>query len=76
MQQRLFARALALVLLAAFASLAPARPAAAQSAPTEITFGILTPTSAEWPLFIAEAQGFYKDEGIAVTIVRARRRRT
>jgi NitT/TauT family transport system substrate-binding protein len=69
MQLRLSVRALALILLAAMVSFAAPRPAGAQTAPTEITFGILTPTSAEWPLYIAETQGFYKEEGITVTIV-------
>jgi NitT/TauT family transport system substrate-binding protein len=36
---------------------------------TEITFGILTPTAAEWPLYLAETQGYYRDEGLTVTIV-------
>ncbi len=69
MQLRFPVRALALVLLAAMVSFVVPGPAGAQTAPAEITFGILTPTSAEWPLFIAEAQGFYKEEGISVTIV-------
>ena len=69
MQQRFPVRTLALVLLAAMASFADPRPAAAQTSLTEVTFGILTPTAAEWPLYLAEAQGFYKDEGISLTIV-------
>ena len=44
-------------------------PAGAQTALTELTFGILTPTASEWPVYIAQAQGFYKDEGLNVTIV-------
>jgi NitT/TauT family transport system substrate-binding protein len=69
MQQRLPVRTLAVVLLAAMVSFAAPRPAGAQTPLTEVTFGILTPTAAEWPLYLAEAQGFYKDEGISVTIV-------
>jgi NitT/TauT family transport system substrate-binding protein len=66
--QKLFARLGALMLLGALVS-AVATPARAQTALPEVTFGILTPTSAEWPLFLAEAQGFYKDEGIQVTVI-------
>ena len=69
MQQRFSLRMLALVVPAVLAALAGSLPAAAQSVPTEVTFGILTPTAAEWPLYLAEAQGFYKDEGITLTIV-------
>jgi NitT/TauT family transport system substrate-binding protein len=66
--QKLVARLGALMLVGALVS-AGAGPARAQTALPEITFGILTPTSAEWPLFLAESQGFYKDEGIQVTVV-------
>jgi NitT/TauT family transport system substrate-binding protein len=69
MQLRFPVRALALVLLAAMVSFAVPGPAGAQSGLTEITFGILTPTAAEWPLYLAETQGFYKDEGLTVTMV-------
>jgi NitT/TauT family transport system substrate-binding protein len=65
---KLFARLGALMLFGALLSSA-ATPARAQGALTEVTFGILTPTSAEWPLFLAESQGFYKDEGIQLTII-------
>jgi len=65
-----FVRAFALAALPAMAAFAVPLPAAAQSAPAEITFGSLGATAAEWPMFIAEAQGFYKEEGISVTIVR------
>jgi len=68
MQQRFFARVLALVLLGAMVSFAAPRPAVAQTLP-EVTFGILTPTASEWPVYLAEAQGFYKAEGISVTII-------
>ncbi len=69
MQRRLPVRALALVLLMAMAAFAAPRPAGAQTALTELTFGILTPTAAEWPLYLAQSQGFYKDEGLKVTVV-------
>ena len=66
--QKLFARLRTLMLAGALLA-SVAAPARAQSAPVEITFGILTPTSAEWPLFLAETQGFYKDEGIQLTVI-------
>ena len=61
-------RLISLGLLAALALMA-GPPAVAQTALTEMTFGILTPTASEWPVYIAQAQGFYKDEGLNVTIV-------
>ena len=66
--QKCFARLGAFILLGAMVS-AVAAPARAQSALPEITFGILTPTAAEWPLYLADTQGFFKAEGITVTIV-------
>lgn len=48
---------------------ANAVPAGAQNAPVEVNFGVLTPTASEWPVYIAEAQGFFKDEGIKFSIV-------
>ncbi len=65
--QKLFARLGAVILLGAMVSTAAA-PAGAQTLP-EINFGILTPTAAEWPLYIAETQGFFKAEGIKLTII-------
>ncbi|HEV8021089.1 MAG TPA: ABC transporter substrate-binding protein [Candidatus Lustribacter sp.] len=61
-------RLISLGLLAALALMA-GPPAVAQTPLTELTFGILTPTASEWPVYIAQAQGFYKDEGLNVTIV-------
>jgi NitT/TauT family transport system substrate-binding protein len=46
-----------------------ALPAFAQNALVEVVFGILSATSAEWPEYMAEAQGYFKDEGIKLTIV-------
>ena len=63
-------RALTLAALAAMTAFAGPLPVDAQSTPAEITFGSLGATAAEWPMFLAEAQGFYKDEGISVSIVR------
>jgi ABC-type nitrate/sulfonate/bicarbonate transport system substrate-binding protein len=65
--QKFFARLGAFMLLGAIVCSAAA-PAGAQALP-EITFGILTPTAAEWPLYLAEQQGYFKAEGITVTIV-------
>ena len=59
---------LSLGLLGALAVMA-GPPAAAQTTLTEMTFGILTPTASEWPVYLAQAQGFYKEEGLNVTIV-------
>lgn len=53
----------------ALAAVLRGRPARAQTAPVEISYGILNPSASGWPLMIAEAQGFYKDEGLKVTIV-------
>src|SRR5277367_2614042 len=61
-------RLISLGLLAALAFMA-GPPAVAQTPLTEMTFGILTPTASEWPVYIAQAEGFYKDEGLNVTIV-------
>lgn len=61
-------RICALVLLA----LATALPSAAQtpSGPlTEVTYSNLGRSSGEWPLYIADQEGFFKDEGIKLTIV-------
>ena len=60
---------LALGMLAALVSFAAPYPVAAQTALTEMTFGILSPTASEWPIFLAQAQGFYKDEGLSVSII-------
>jgi NitT/TauT family transport system substrate-binding protein len=69
MLQRLSMRALALLLLAAMVSFAAPGPAGAQTALTDVSFGILTPTAAEWPLYITQAEGYFKDEGLNVSIV-------
>ena len=34
-----------------------------------MNFAILTPTASEWPIYLAQAQGFYKDEGLNVSII-------
>jgi NitT/TauT family transport system substrate-binding protein len=60
---------ISLALLAAMVSFAAPFPAGAQTALTEMSFGILTPTASEWPIYLAQAQGFYKDEGLNVSII-------
>jgi ABC-type nitrate/sulfonate/bicarbonate transport system substrate-binding protein len=61
-QSSFVAGMLALVLLTA--------PAGAQSSLPEVTFGIVgAPGAAGWPLLLAQTQGFFKDEGIAMTFV-------
>jgi NitT/TauT family transport system substrate-binding protein len=69
MHERLFARGGAVALLAAILALSAPAPARAQNGLAEVTFGILTPTAAEWPLYIAQDQGFFAREGITLTIV-------
>jgi ABC-type nitrate/sulfonate/bicarbonate transport system substrate-binding protein len=58
-----------LLTLAALASLAPARTLAQSGSLTEITYGNLSPSAGGWPIYIAQQQGFFRDEGLAVTIV-------
>ena len=55
----------------AAASLAAVARAGAQTAtvPVEVSYGILSPSASGWPLVLAESQGFYRDEGLKVTIV-------
>jgi NitT/TauT family transport system substrate-binding protein len=36
---------------------------------TELTFGSLSPSNAEWMLYIAQAKGFFTDQGLHVTTV-------
>lgn len=58
-----------MVLLASLLFVAPVA-LQAQPAQTEVTLGILAPSAAEWPLFVAESQGFFKAEGLKVTMIR------
>jgi len=51
------------------ASLAVGVRAGAQTAPIEVNYGILSPSAAGWPLILAESQGYYRDEGLKVSIV-------
>jgi ABC-type nitrate/sulfonate/bicarbonate transport system substrate-binding protein len=69
-QQRPFVRTLALVVLAAIASSLGPRAAGAQSSLPEVTYGIVgAPGAAGWPILLAQTQGFFKDEGIALTTI-------
>jgi NitT/TauT family transport system substrate-binding protein len=38
---------------------------------TEVLWGVLGPSATEWPEYIAEAQGFYRDEGLKLTTISA-----
>jgi ABC-type nitrate/sulfonate/bicarbonate transport system substrate-binding protein len=58
-------------LLAALLLAAPAAPAGAQTPLPAVTFAIIAPNASEWPVFIAKQQGFFRDEGVDVTIVTA-----
>jgi ABC-type nitrate/sulfonate/bicarbonate transport system substrate-binding protein len=58
----------ALALGAALLTALTPAPVQAQSL-TEVTFGVLSPTAAEWPVYLANTQGFFKEEGLTVTIV-------
>lgn len=69
---RRFAGSLRVALAVAFiASIAMASipGALAQNQPAEVIFGELNPTAAEWPIYIAQAQGFFTDEGIKLTVI-------
>jgi NitT/TauT family transport system substrate-binding protein len=45
------------------------RPARAQSGLVEVTFAEPGRTTGEWAVYLAQSRGFYKDEGISVTII-------
>lgn len=46
-------------------------PAASAQSPAllEVSYSILNPSAQEWPLLIAQAQGFFRDEGLTVSIL-------
>lgn len=44
-------------------------PAAAQNALTDLTLAIVSPTAVELDLFIADKEGFFRDEGLHVSLV-------
>jgi NitT/TauT family transport system substrate-binding protein len=62
---RAVAIAAALLGLAASGALAPARAQAL----TAVSYGILNYTGAEWPLILAQDEGFFKKAGITVSVV-------
>jgi NitT/TauT family transport system substrate-binding protein len=45
--------------------------ARAQTTPTDVSYGILNYTAAEWPLMLAQSQGFFAKEGINISVVSA-----
>jgi NitT/TauT family transport system substrate-binding protein len=57
------------VLLACVVALA--LPARAQNAPIDLSVAIVSPTAVELDLFIADKQGFFRDEGLHVSLVTA-----
>jgi ABC-type nitrate/sulfonate/bicarbonate transport system substrate-binding protein len=65
--RRLCSAALGLAVLAALVLVGPS--AMAQPQLTEVLFGNLAPSASEWPIYLAEAGGFLKQEGIELTIV-------
>jgi ABC-type nitrate/sulfonate/bicarbonate transport system substrate-binding protein len=44
-------------------------PALAQPAPLDVTLAMNAPGSGNWPVYIADQQGFFRDEGLHVTTV-------
>jgi NitT/TauT family transport system substrate-binding protein len=51
--------------------LALAVPAAAQNALTELSIAIVSPAASELEIYIADKQGFFRDEGLHVNLVTA-----
>ncbi|HXP93881.1 MAG TPA: ABC transporter substrate-binding protein [Candidatus Binatia bacterium] len=45
------------------------RAATAQSGLTDVSFAIIGHSSGEWPLYIAQQQGFFRQEGLNVSVV-------
>jgi NitT/TauT family transport system substrate-binding protein len=43
----------------------------AQTKPVDVSYGILNYTAAEWPLMLAQSQGFFAKEGINISVVSA-----
>ena len=62
-------RSLVFALAALLVTSAVPAPAPAQTPLVEVVFGVLNPTAAEWPLYIAQEQGYFKDEGLKITVV-------
>jgi ABC-type nitrate/sulfonate/bicarbonate transport system substrate-binding protein len=56
--------------LSGIAAIATALPAAAQSQSlTDISVAIVSSTSLDWPIFVAQKRNFFRDEGLNVTII-------
>lgn len=64
------ARRLAALLAATLLPLLGA-PAAAQPAPDELRVGIVAPSAPDWDFFVAEQQGFFRDQRLHVTLITA-----
>lgn len=54
---------------AAVALFVLAPTAGAQSQLTEVVFGNLAPSASEWPIYLADEGGFFRAEGLHVTVV-------
>jgi NitT/TauT family transport system substrate-binding protein len=65
--RRLFSAGLGLVALATLVIAGPS--AMAQPALTEVLFGNLAPSASEWPIYLAEEGGFFKQEGLKITVI-------
>jgi NitT/TauT family transport system substrate-binding protein len=56
--------------LGGIAAIATALPAAAQSQGlTDLSVAIVSSTSLDWPIYVAQKRNFFRDEGLNVTIV-------
>jgi ABC-type nitrate/sulfonate/bicarbonate transport system substrate-binding protein len=64
------ARCLA-VICTVLISAATVTGARAQTKPTDVSYGILNYTAAEWPLMLAQSQGFFTKEGINISVISA-----
>lgn len=64
------ARFLALIATALLAVASVTR-ARAQAPPVDVSYGILNYTAAEWPLMLAQSQGFFTKEGVNVSVIGA-----
>lgn len=60
-------RVFGVLLLGGFLVVGPS--AQAQQPLTEVLFGNLSPSASEWPIYLAETGGFFKAEGLHVTVI-------
>lgn len=65
--RRTWARVFGLILLGGVLIAGPS--AQAQQQLTEVLFGNLSPSASEWPIYLAEEGGFFKAEGLHVTVI-------